>query len=168
MSTALNFKINNDFRLQVQRCKDLWIDIEFSNHKTYTFSVIYRHPHNNHLAFFEALDERMFMLNKKKKKCLVLGDINIDLNQGWQYDTLVRYGTPQFLLRSLIRWYGTLFLKWYKHGTLVWYAFFVKVRARYVGTLFELQTQTFRTLRWLFVCKAKNLLISKSVKVTSS
>ena len=80
ISTALNFKINNDFHLQVQGCEDLWIDIEFSNQKTYTFSVIYRHPQNNHLAFFEALDKRMFMLNKKKKKCLVLGDINIDLN----------------------------------------------------------------------------------------
>ena len=61
-------------------CEDLWIDIEFSNHKTYTFSVIYRHPQNNHSAFFEALDKRMFMLSKKKKKCLVLGDINIDLS----------------------------------------------------------------------------------------
>ena len=50
------------------------------NHKSYTFSVIYRHPHNNHPAFFEARDKRMCMLNIKKKKCLVLGDINIDLN----------------------------------------------------------------------------------------
>ena len=67
ISTALNFKINNDFHLQMQGCEDLWIDIEFSNHKTYTFSVIYRHPQNKHSAFFEALDKRMFMLNKKKR-----------------------------------------------------------------------------------------------------
>ena len=78
ISTTLNFKINDDFCLQVQGCEDLWIDIELSNHKTYTFSVIYRHPQINHRAFFEALDKRMFML--KKKKCLVLRDISIDLN----------------------------------------------------------------------------------------
>ena len=27
-----------------------------------------------------------------------------------RYDTLVRYGTSQFLLRSTVRWYGTPFL----------------------------------------------------------
>ena len=66
----------------MQECEDLWIDIEFSNHKAYSFSVICHHPLNNHQAFFEALDKRMFMLKKKKKKDLVLGDINIDLNSG--------------------------------------------------------------------------------------
>ena len=64
----------------MQECEDLWIDIVFSNHKIYTFSVIYRHLQNHHPAFFEALHKRMFMLNKKKKKFIVLGDININLN----------------------------------------------------------------------------------------
>ena len=41
----------------------------------------------------------------------------------------VRYGTPQFLLRSTARWYGT--------------PFFEKVGVRYVGTLFELKTPDF-------------------------
>ena len=31
----------------------------------------------------------------------------------------VRYGTPQFLLRSTVRWYGTPFLQWYGYGMLV-------------------------------------------------
>ena len=35
----------------------------------------------------------------------------------------VRHGTPQFLLRSTVRWYGTPFLQWYRYGTLVQYAF---------------------------------------------
>ena len=77
---ALIFKINDGFCLHVQECEGSWIDAEFSNHKAYTFSVIYRHPQNNYQTFFEALDKRMFMLNKKNKKCLVLEDINIDLN----------------------------------------------------------------------------------------
>ena len=31
----------------------------------------------------------------------------------------VRYGTPQFLLRSTACWYGTRFLLWYGYGTMV-------------------------------------------------
>ena len=58
----------------------MWLDIELANNKAYTFLVIYRHQENNYQAFFETLDKRMFMLNKQKKKCLVLGDININLN----------------------------------------------------------------------------------------
>ena len=46
-----------------------------------------------------------------------------------RYGTLVWYGTPQFLLRSTVRffrngmstlrWYGTPFLQWYGYGMLV-------------------------------------------------
>ena len=39
--------------------------------------------------------------------------------------------------------YGTPFLQWCGYGTLVRYALFVKVRVRYVGTLFELKIPHF-------------------------
>ena len=45
----------------------------------------------------------------------------------------VRYGT--------LVWYDSIFAK--KYGTLVSYTFFVKVRVRYVGTLFELKIPDF-------------------------
>ena len=47
--------------------------------------------------------------------------------------TIRRYGTTQFLLTSTVCFYSKPFFKWC--GTLVLYAFFVRVR--YVGTLFE-------------------------------
>ena len=62
-------------------------------------------------------------------------------DQGWQYRTVGP--TPHFLLRSTVRWYGTLFLQWYGYGTLVRYAVVVMVRVRYVGTLFEVKTPDF-------------------------
>ena len=43
-------------------------------------------------------------------------------NQGLQYGKVRRYGTPQFLLRSSVRWYDTPFLFCYGYGTLVRYA----------------------------------------------
>ena len=42
------------------------------------------------------------------------------LKKGWQYGAVRKYGTPQFLQKSTVRWYGTL----------VRYAFFVIVRVR--------------------------------------
>ena len=42
-------------------------------------------------------------------------------------------GTPQFLLKNTMRWYGT--------------SFFVMVRVRYVGTLFEFACETFYVQR---------------------
>ena len=49
-----------------------------------------------------------------------------------RYGTLVRYGTPQFLLRSTVHWYGT---------------FFFMVRVRYVGTV-RLFCKGTGTVRW--------------------
>ena len=49
-----------------------------------------------------------------------------------RYGTLVRYGTPQFLIRSAVHWYGMPFLKWYEYGTLVRYV--SKIEQKY-GTL---------------------------------
>ena len=63
----------------------------------------------------------------------------------------VRYGTPQFLPKSTVRWYGTLFLQWYGYVTLVRYAFCVMVRVRYVGTLFEFQNLPTKR----FMCKVQ-------------
>ena len=68
----------------------------------------------------------------------------------WLLHRLVRSGTPQFLLRSRERWYGMLFLLWYGYGTLVRYAFFVKVRVRYVGRLFELKILDFSHIALAF------------------
>ena len=50
----------------------------------------------------------------------------------------VRYGTPQFLLRSTVRYvntvrYASILAK--KYGTLVRYAFFVMVRVRYASKI---------------------------------
>ena len=54
----------------------------------------------------------------------IMQDQNTALKQHLmlQARTAVRYGTPQFLLRSMVRWYGTFFF------------FFLMVRVRYVRT----------------------------------
>ena len=75
----------------------------------------------------------------------------------------VRYGTPQFLRRDTVRWYGTLFLWWYGYGTLVRYAFFVMVRVRYVGTWFELKIPDFSHIAPAF-CMQRQKTVKAEVK----
>ena len=55
----------------------------------------------------------------------------------------VRYGTLVRYASIFAKKYGTLFLQWYGYGALVRYAFFVMVRVRYGGTLFELKITDF-------------------------
>ena len=77
------------------------------------------------------------------------------------YGTLVCYGTPQFLQRGTVHWYGTLFLRWY--GMLVWYVVFVMVQVRYVGTLFELKIPDFSHIAPAF-CKQRQETAEADVK----
>ena len=61
----------------------------------------------------------------------------------------VRYSTPQFLLKSMVRWYGTPFLEWYGYGTLVWYASKIElkygtVRLKVQGTSYANSERTVR------------------------
>ena len=43
------------------------------------FAVIYRHPHNNHSQFYDALDESLQMLNRCNKYVIIIGDFNINM-----------------------------------------------------------------------------------------
>ena len=81
ISSEINFSLNNDLRLNVPNCEDLWLDVDFSSHNLkYTSAVIYRHPCNNHPTFFEALDEKLQIINNRRSTAMVMGDFNIDLS----------------------------------------------------------------------------------------
>ena len=45
----------------------------------YIIAVIYRHPWDNTGTFLNSLDENLQILNKKRSKVILMGDINIDL-----------------------------------------------------------------------------------------
>ena len=81
ISNVITFSENQTFRLEVQGCKNLWLDIEFPGRKTkYTFAVIYRHPSSIYIPFLEALDEKFQLLSNKGNRTILLGDFNFNLN----------------------------------------------------------------------------------------
>ena len=80
ISDHLNFTVNETLKLRVNGCEDLWLNISFPNIKSpYIFAVIYRHPHNNHSQFYDALDESLQMLNRCNKNVIIMGDVNINI-----------------------------------------------------------------------------------------
>ena len=97
--------------------------------------------------------------NKQKVKQTSRSDSHTALatcKQGWQYGTVRKYGTSQFLLRSTERWYGTFFFC-HGSGTIRWYGTPFLLRYGY-GTLvlcLNEKPQTFCTLSRLFVCRGK-------------
>ena len=64
-------------------CEDLWIDVEIKQlRKSYSVGIIYRHPHNNNLhLFFVNFNQMLFCMNSKGRTCIILGNININLNE---------------------------------------------------------------------------------------
>ena len=92
ISNELNFSLINELRLNVPNCEDLWPDVVFSSHHLkYTFAVIYRYPCNNHSTFFEALNEKLQIINNRRSTAMVMGDFNIDLCSGNNRSPLADY-----------------------------------------------------------------------------
>ena len=80
ISDHLNFTVNETLNLGVNGCKDMWLNISFPNIKSpYIFAVIYRHPHNNHSQFYDALDESLQMLNRCNNNVIIVGDVKINM-----------------------------------------------------------------------------------------
>ena len=79
-SKNLKFTPNHTFSLNNTSCEDLWFDINFSGTQNmfHTFAVIYRHPGNDPHTFLEALDENMQILNQKRNKTFIIGDLNFN------------------------------------------------------------------------------------------
>ena len=66
--------------MQIRGCEDQWFEVKFSGGTDkYIIAVIYRHPWDNTGTFLNSLDENLPILNKKRSKVILMGDINIDL-----------------------------------------------------------------------------------------
>ena len=80
-SNLMTFTEIENLKMQIRGCEDQWFKVQFSGQRdNYIFAVIYRHPWDNADIFLNALDEKLQKLNKKRSKVILMGDINIDLN----------------------------------------------------------------------------------------
>ncbi len=63
----------------IDPCENLWVQLT-KNNKEIILGIIYRHPSGNLADFNSKLDETISMVqNLKHDKCIIVGDVNIDL-----------------------------------------------------------------------------------------
>jgi len=74
---SLNYKIINGIKISGAEC--LCLSINYKNNN-YFILLIYRRPNCNLSEFFTSLEQSLNTLNTDKNKCILMGDLNIDLN----------------------------------------------------------------------------------------
>ena len=76
----IRVKRNDYFDLNLKGCEDLWIDVELNCSKNqYLFGEIYRHPNSKVNNFLQELNIKLSLITQKSKKCIIMGDININI-----------------------------------------------------------------------------------------
>ena len=82
----LDYEIRNDFKLKIDFCEDLWVEIkpkmkgnsQKAKNESFFVGVIYRHPNTPYLPFSSRIFQLIQKLNKEKKRFMIVGDININ------------------------------------------------------------------------------------------
>ena len=76
----IRFNVRNDLNVQVEKCENLWIEIEQKPHsKKLIVGVIYRHPTYDFKTFENKLIDLLISFEDKKCEYVIIGDININL-----------------------------------------------------------------------------------------
>ena len=76
----IRVKRNDYFNLNLEGCEDLWIDVELNCAKShYLYGVICRHPNSNVNNFLQELNTKLSLITQKNKKCIIMGDINMNV-----------------------------------------------------------------------------------------
>jgi len=74
---SLNYKIING--IKISGAESLYLSINYKNNN-YIILLIYRQPNCNLTDFLSSLEQSFITLHIDKNKCVLIGDLNIDLN----------------------------------------------------------------------------------------
>ena len=84
-----NYTIREDLCLDLDRCEDIWVEIELGKAKKHqnsekTFEnivvgVVYRHPGSQFKEFEKQMCRNIALLNQNNTKFTILGDMNLNL-----------------------------------------------------------------------------------------
>ena len=68
-----------DLKINNPEFESTWIEIKNKKSKNIVIGCLYRHPHNNHVEFFQYLDGCLDKLAKENKELYLCGDVNFYL-----------------------------------------------------------------------------------------
>ena len=113
----IRFNVRNDLNVQVEKCENLWIEIEQKPHsKKLIVGVIYRHPTYDFKTFENKLIDLLISFEDKKCKYVIIGDININYRAGSVVEWLKHRTNDQHGLGSKPT-YAILLCPWERHFT---------------------------------------------------
>ena len=75
--------------VNIGNCEEGWLEIVMKNGSPLLLGAIYRPPNCPVREFSEGLEKFAVDINRKRVKCLIVGDINIDLNCNTEYSNLL-------------------------------------------------------------------------------
>ena len=81
IKNSIKFERSGKYNFEVSECENIWIDFKLNNNKNLVIGTVYTHPKQNTSFFIEKFSEILHTLNRENCTCLVLGDININLNK---------------------------------------------------------------------------------------
>ena len=79
INNKLNFSERDDLSKSTDQFESSWIELKDSRGKTFLCAVFYRHPSGDMRLFFNDYFETIDKVTKENKKCVIMGDFNIDL-----------------------------------------------------------------------------------------
>ena len=96
----INFKIINNYNLNLQNCEETWAEITFSGRKPITICSLYRHPEHKFTDFQNSLLKTTELLIRQNKQFIIGGDVNINfLNEGKSVTTFKNELTSQGIIQ---------------------------------------------------------------------
>ena len=80
INDTLNCRVLNRFRVDLPSCENIWLNVFTKDSKSYIVRVLYRHPFSTEVAnFFDQLNQTLRDITSVGNKCVILGDLNIDI-----------------------------------------------------------------------------------------
>ena len=82
VSKKHQFKVIQEFKLNLKGCEELWIQLISNKYSTHDIIIgaIYRQPTSDSEEFSDALCNSISKINKHKKLFYLVGDFNIDMS----------------------------------------------------------------------------------------
>jgi len=78
LSSKFSSHVTNQLKLKIEDCEDIWVNRKLPDIRL-LIGVIYRQPKSNMKCFLEKFQDVLEKINRCNKKCILLGDYNINL-----------------------------------------------------------------------------------------
>ena len=70
---------------KIGNCEEGWVELNLKSDEKFLLGAIYRPPNNSINDFTEGIEQFAMYINESRTRCIIAGDLNIDLNVNAEY-----------------------------------------------------------------------------------